>query len=55
MGTMVKVLAIFLCSGNSIFAPSGWFMHAWSHIRGGSRNKGKGGHTVAVERSMLSV
>ena len=23
--------------------------------RGGSRNKGKGGHTVAVERSMLSV
>ena len=32
MGIMVKALAISLCSGNSTFAPSGWFMHAWSHI-----------------------
>ena len=32
MGIMVKELAIFLRSANSTFAPSGWFMHAWSHI-----------------------
>ena len=32
MGIMVKVLAISLHSGNSTFAPSGWFMHAWSHM-----------------------
>ena len=32
MGIMVKALAIFLRSANSTFAPSGWFMHAWSHI-----------------------
>ena len=25
-------MAIFLRSGNSTFAPSGWFMHAWSHM-----------------------
>ena len=31
-GIMVKALAISLHSGNSTFAPSGWFMHAWSHI-----------------------
>ena len=30
MGIMVKALA---SSGNSTFAPSGWFMHAWSHIK----------------------
>ena len=37
MGIMVKALTIFLRSANSTFAPSGWFMHAWSHIdRGGS-------------------
>ena len=29
MGIMVKAL---VGSGNSTFAPSGWFMHAWSHI-----------------------
>ena len=29
---MVKVLAISLHSRNSTFAPSGWFMHAWSQI-----------------------
>ena len=32
MGIMVKALAISLRSGNSTFAPSGLFMHAWSHI-----------------------
>ena len=32
MGIMVKALAIFLRSANSTFAPSGWFMHAWSHM-----------------------
>ena len=32
MGIMVKALAIFLRSANSTFAPSGWFMHALSHI-----------------------
>ena len=32
MGIMVKALAISLRSENSTFAPSGWFMHAWSHI-----------------------
>ena len=32
MGIMVKVLAISLHSGNSSFVPSGWFMHAWSHM-----------------------
>ena len=31
MGIMVKVLTISLCSENSTFAPSSWFMHAWSH------------------------
>ena len=29
---MVKALAISFHSGNCTFAPSGWFMHAWSHI-----------------------
>ena len=29
MGIMVKAL---VGSENSTFAPSGWFMHAWSHI-----------------------
>ena len=33
MGIMVKALAISLHSGNSTFAPRGWFMHAWSHIQ----------------------
>ena len=28
---MVEALAISLRYGNSTFAPSGWFMHAWSH------------------------
>ena len=32
MGVVIKALAISLRSGNSTFAPSGWFMHAWSHI-----------------------
>ena len=32
MGLVVKALAISLRSGNSTFAPSDWFMHAWSHI-----------------------
>ena len=32
MGIMVKALAISLRSENSTFAPSGWFMHAWSHF-----------------------
>ena len=32
MGIMVKLLAISLRSRNSTFAPSGWFMHAWSYI-----------------------
>ena len=32
MGIMVKALAISLRSENSTFAPSGWFMHVWSHI-----------------------
>ena len=27
-----SVDSISLRSGNSAFAPSGWFMHAWSHI-----------------------
>ena len=27
-----KALAIFFRSGNSTFAPSGWFVHAWSHM-----------------------
>ena len=31
MGIMVKALAISLRSENSTFAPSGWFMHTWSH------------------------
>ena len=34
VGIMVKVLAS-LHSGNSTFAPSGWFMHARSHIYSG--------------------
>ena len=32
MGITVKALAIFLCPGDSTFAPSGWFMHTWSHL-----------------------
>ena len=32
MGITVRALAIFLRSGNSTFAQSGWFMPAWSHI-----------------------
>ena len=32
LGIMVKASAISLRSENSTFAPSGWFMHAWSHI-----------------------
>ena len=31
MGIMVEALAISFRSGNSTFAPSGWFMHACSH------------------------
>ena len=29
--SMVEVLAISFRCGNSTFAQSGWFMHAWSH------------------------
>ena len=31
-----KALAISLGSGNATFAPSSWFMHAWSQIIGES-------------------
>ena len=57
MGIMVIALTIFLRSANSTVAPSGWFMHAWSHIIVSCIDKGASlpGHSRLIGKNNFVV